>query len=94
MFVGVYRSLTLAFQMHAVVLYYVCKLSILGLSTIYWNLLVKFVYIQFHVINIFSFFPFVATLALGSQPRQGLARLRAKKKAQESHHMLMGVQRV
>jgi hypothetical protein len=74
--------------------FYVCKLSILGLSTIYWNLLVKFVYTQFHVINIFSFFPFVATLALGSQPRQGLARLWAKKEAHESHHMLTGVQRV
>jgi len=30
----------------------------------------------------------VTTLALGSQPRQGLARVRAKKEAQESHLML------
>jgi hypothetical protein len=30
----------------------------------------------------------VATLALGSQPKQGVARLWAKKKTQESHHML------
>ncbi len=37
---------------------YVRKLSILGLSTLYCNLLVKFVYIQFHVIDIFSFFSF------------------------------------
>jgi hypothetical protein len=30
----------------------------------------------------------VATLALGSQPKQRVARLRAKEKTQESHHML------
>jgi hypothetical protein len=36
----------------------------------------------------------VATLALGSRPRQGVARLRAKKETQESHHMLPGMQRV
>jgi hypothetical protein len=36
----------------------------------------------------------VATLALGSRPRQGLARLRAKRKARESPRMLLGVQRV
>jgi hypothetical protein len=33
----------------------------------------------------------VATLALGSQPKQGVARLRAKRKTRESHHMLPGV---
>ncbi len=37
---------------------------------------------------------FVATLALGSRPRQGLAKVRAKKEARESHFMLPGVQRV
>jgi hypothetical protein len=36
----------------------------------------------------------VATLALGSRPRQGVARLWAKKETRESHHMLLGVQRV
>jgi hypothetical protein len=36
----------------------------------------------------------VATLALGLRPRQGVARLRAKRKTRESHHMLPGVQRV
>jgi hypothetical protein len=37
----------------------------------------------------------VATLALGSRPRQkGLARLRAKRETRESHHMLSGMQRV
>jgi hypothetical protein len=36
----------------------------------------------------------VANLALGSQPRQGVARLQAKRKTQESHHMLPRVQRV
>jgi hypothetical protein len=35
---------------------------------------------------------FVATLALGSQPRQGLARVRAKREARESHLMLPRVQ--
>jgi hypothetical protein len=33
----------------------------------------------------------VTTLALGSQLKQGLARARAKKEAQESHLMLPGV---
>jgi hypothetical protein len=36
----------------------------------------------------------VATLTLGSRPRQGVARLRGKKKIRESHHMLPGVQKV
>jgi hypothetical protein len=35
----------------------------------------------------------VATLALGSQPRQGLARLRAKREARGSHFMLPRVQK-
>jgi hypothetical protein len=34
----------------------------------------------------------VATLALGSQPRQGVARLQAKREAQESCHMLLAMQ--
>jgi len=33
----------------------------------------------------------VATLVLSSQPRQGLARMRAKKEARESHLMFPGV---
>jgi hypothetical protein len=36
----------------------------------------------------------VTTLALGSRPRQGVARLRAKRETQESLHMLPRVQRV
>jgi hypothetical protein len=35
----------------------------------------------------------VATLALSSRPRQGLARLQAKREARESHIMLLGVQK-
>jgi hypothetical protein len=35
----------------------------------------------------------VATLALGSQPRQRLARVQAKREVWESHFMLMGVQK-
>jgi len=34
----------------------------------------------------------VATLALGSRPRKGLAKVWAKKEARESHFMLLGVQ--
>jgi hypothetical protein len=34
---------------------------------------------------------FVVTLALNLRPKQGLVRLRAKKKARESHRMLPGV---
>jgi hypothetical protein len=37
---------------------------------------------------------FIATPTLGSRPRQGFARLRAKREAQGSHHMFSGVQRV
>jgi hypothetical protein len=36
----------------------------------------------------------VTTLALGSRPRQGVARLQAKRETQESHHMFLRVQRV
>jgi hypothetical protein len=36
-------------------------------------------------------FPIVTTLALGSRPKQGLAKVRAKSEAQESHFMLSGV---
>jgi len=35
---------------------------------------------------------YVATLALGSRPRQGLAKEWAKYEARETHFMLMGVQ--
>jgi hypothetical protein len=31
------------------------------------------------------------TLALGSRPKQGLAKVRAKSEAQESHCMFLGV---
>jgi len=34
---------------------------------------------------------FVVTLALGSHPKQGLAKVRAKSEAQESHSMLSRV---
>jgi hypothetical protein len=33
----------------------------------------------------------VATLALDSRPREGLARVRAKRESWESHFMLLGV---
>jgi hypothetical protein len=36
----------------------------------------------------------VVTLALGSWPRQGVARLRAKREIRESHHILPGVRKV
>jgi hypothetical protein len=36
----------------------------------------------------------VTTLALGSRPKQGVARLRAKRETREALHMLLGVQRV
>ncbi len=36
----------------------------------------------------------VATLALGLRPKQGVARLRAKRETRESHHMLLGIQRM
>jgi hypothetical protein len=36
----------------------------------------------------------VVTLALGLRPRQGLARVQAKREAWESHFMLSGVQKI
>jgi hypothetical protein len=38
--------------------------------------------------------PCVATLALGSRPKQGVPRLQAKRETWESHHMLLRVQKV
>jgi hypothetical protein len=40
-----------------------------------------------------SFTNIIATLALGSRPRQGLPRVHAKREAWESHFMLPGVQK-
>ncbi len=37
---------------------------------------------------------YVATLALDLQPRQGIARLQAKRETWESHHMLPRMQRM
>jgi hypothetical protein len=55
-------------------------------------LILKFATIYFKpsLIIVLKIF-YVATLALGSWPRQGVARLRAKKNTRESHHMLLGV---
>jgi len=44
-----------------------------------------------HVTIISSMIEIITTLALGSQPRQGLAKVRAKSEVQESHFMLLGV---
>jgi hypothetical protein len=64
------------------------KIIFLVLAFKFWNPILK-------VRNKLIFFMvFVATLALGSQPKQGVARLRAKRETKESLHMLMGVQRV
>jgi hypothetical protein len=38
--------------------------------------------------NLLCLFPTIATLALGSRPRQGLAKVQAKSEARESHFML------
>jgi len=46
--------------------------------------------LSFHLASWKSFI--VATLALGSRPRQGLARFWAKKEARELGRMLPGVQ--
>jgi hypothetical protein len=42
-------------------------------------------------VSFFLYSSGVATLALGSRLNQGLARVRAKREAQESHLMLLGV---
>jgi hypothetical protein len=36
---------------------------------------------------------FVTTLDLGSRPKQGLTRVKAKREAWESHFMFLGVQK-
>jgi hypothetical protein len=41
--------------------------------------------------NPFKLKLYVATLALGSRPKQGLAKVQAKTKAQESHFMPLGM---
>ncbi len=53
--------------------------------------------LSFNLYKIIKFgylFFFVVTLTLGLRPRQGVARVWVKKKTQESHHILPGVQRV
>jgi hypothetical protein len=52
------------------------------------------VYCCQHVVISYSMTKCVATLTLGSRPRQGVAWLRAKKETRESLHMFPGVQRV
>jgi hypothetical protein len=61
-----------------------------------WTIIWVCINIQMHFLlwfhlNIF-YRDFVTTLALGSWPRQGLTRVKAKKETQESHLMLPGVQ--
>ncbi len=67
-----------------------------------WKLLQNFYYISHIILKLFllaniiwkPYFNIpIATLTLGSQLRQGLARLLAKKAARESHFMLMGMQK-
>jgi hypothetical protein len=41
-----------------------------------------------NILNTIKTFTYVATLTLGLRPKQGLARARAKREAQESHFML------
>jgi hypothetical protein len=45
------------------------------------------------MLNVFSVTHVVATLALGSRPRQGLARMRDKKESQGAHLILLKVQK-
>jgi hypothetical protein len=53
----------------------------------------EFFQLKFHSFSIISGYevvegPYVVTLALGLRPKQGLARLRTKREAQKSCHML------
>ncbi len=65
-----------------------------------WNVLkissldaMKLIFFMFAtIVETFSPIINVATLALGSRPRQGVAKLRAKKEARESCRMFLGVQ--
>jgi len=50
---------------------------------------ILFDYIFYHLKH---FHLIVITLALGSWPKQGLVKVRAKREAQESHFMLLGMQ--
>jgi hypothetical protein len=42
--------------------------------------------------NVLGSTDYIATLTSGSWPKQGLAKVQAKKEAQKSHLMLLGVQ--
>jgi hypothetical protein len=44
-----------------------------------------------HVSIISSMIEIIATLALGSRPKQGLTKVWAKSEAQESHFILLGM---
>jgi hypothetical protein len=44
-----------------------------------------------NVVELFLITSHVAILTLGSRPKQGLARVRVKREARESHLMLPGV---
>jgi hypothetical protein len=59
----------------------------------YYCIIVKHEALMEYERNIFLFLEkfCIATLALGLRPRQGLARVRAKREAWESHIMLLGV---
>ncbi len=61
-----------------------CTMYIMGMISIHiWDCTIKR-----------STYTIIATLTLGLRPRQRVVKLRVKRKTQESHHMLMGVQRV
>jgi hypothetical protein len=49
------------------------------------------IYIEYIQVLFYCNCNLIATLTLGSQPRQGLAKVHAKKEARESHFMLPGV---
>jgi hypothetical protein len=70
--------------------FFVCHFF-LGITTMGDNHVTSFTnWINLVVNNLSS----VATLALGSQPRQGGCKVAGQKRGRESHHMVSGVQKV
>jgi hypothetical protein len=60
---------------------------------VFYKFFYSMVHEQFMRYNIFRYYKFVVVLTLGSQPKQGLTRMRAKREARESHLMLPGMQK-
>jgi hypothetical protein len=56
--------------------------------------IISYCWLLYVILRLLVIIVFVATLALGLRPKLGLTKVQAKKVAQESHFLLLGMQRV